>query len=101
MVIRMRHTRAHTRNRRSHHALTAPALSVCAHCGAKHRPHHMCQECGYYNGRQVLDLEAQKAARTARMQHKREMIDAQVEQAAPSEAEERSEKAPEASTDKK
>lgn len=74
MVIRMRHNRSQTKQRRSHHALKAAPLSVCAHCGAKHRPHHMCLECGYYNGRQVIDLEKAKAERAARMAAKREMI---------------------------
>ena len=73
----MRHTRAHTANRRSHHALKNPALAVCSNCGAAHRPHHMCLECGFYKGRQVMDLKAQKEKRTARMQAKREAIKAQ------------------------
>ena len=70
----MRHTRSHTGNRRSHHALKAPTLSKCTHCGATHRPHHMCLECGYYNGRQVMDLTAQKAKRDARIKAKEERI---------------------------
>ena len=74
MVIRMRHTRSHTKNRRSHHGLKDPNLSTCTNCGAKHRPHHMCLECGYYNGRQVMDLEAEKAKRDARIQAKKEII---------------------------
>jgi large subunit ribosomal protein L32 len=74
MVIRMRHTRSHTGNRRSHHALKAANLSVCSHCGGQHRPHHMCLECGYYNGRQVMDLSALKAKRDARIQAKKERI---------------------------
>lgn len=72
MVIRMRHTRSHTANRRSHHALTAPNLAVCKNCGASHRPHHMCLDCGFYNGRVVIDLKAKKADREARMKAKRE-----------------------------
>jgi large subunit ribosomal protein L32 len=74
MVIRMRHTRGHSGNRRSHHALKAANLSVCAHCGAEHRPHHMCLSCGYYNGRQVMDLEALKAKRDERIKAKKERI---------------------------
>lgn len=70
----MRHTRGHSGNRRSHHALKAANLSACSHCGAAHRPHHMCLECGYYDGRQVMDLEALKAKRVARMNAKREQI---------------------------
>ena len=84
MVIRMRHTRAHTANRRSHHALKAVTLAVCSNCEAQHRPHHMCLSCGFYKGRQVMDLKAQKDKRTARMQAKKDIIKAQ----APSEVEE-------------
>lgn len=94
MVIRMRHTRAHTKNRRSHHALTEPTLSKCSHCGAEHRPHHMCLLCGYYNGRQVMDLESKKAKRDARLLAKREAISAQAESVPPSEAEGVAEAAP-------
>ncbi len=72
----MRHTRSHTGNRRSHHALKAPNLSTCSHCGVQHRPHHMCLECGYYNGRLVMDLGAEKAKRDARIQAKNERIKA-------------------------
>ena len=100
MVIRMRHTRSHSKNRRSHHALSAPVLSVCKNCGASHRPHHMCLECGFYNGRQVMDLAAQKEKREARMQAKREAIRAQGESIADSEAEAVAEKAPEAAAEK-
>jgi large subunit ribosomal protein L32 len=74
MVIRMRHTRGHTANRRSHHALKAPTLSVCQNCGAQHRPHHMCLDCGFYNGKMVVDLKAKKEARTARIEAKKEAI---------------------------
>ena len=55
MVIRMRHTRAHTGNRRSHHALKSGAFSKCSHCGALRAPHTVCVACGYYRGRKVLD----------------------------------------------
>ena len=79
----MRHTRAHTANRRSHHALKALTLATCANCEAQHRQHHMCLSCGFYKGRQVMDLAAQKDKRTARMQAKKDAISA----SAPSEAE--------------
>ncbi len=74
MVIRMRHTRGHTGNRRSHHALKTPTLSTCQNCGAKHRPHHMCLDCGFYNGKMVVDMKAKKEAREARINAKREAI---------------------------
>lgn len=96
MVIRMRHTRAHTANRRSHHALKAPTLSTCSNCGAKHRPHHMCQDCGFYKGRLVVDMASKKKAREERLQAKRDMI--QAEQAG-AEANELAAATPESSAD--
>ena len=88
MVIRMRHTRAHTKNRRSHHALKAATLAVCKNCGSEHRPHHMCLDCGFYKGRQVIDLAAKKAKRNERMQAKKDAISSQAEAVVPTEAEE-------------
>ena len=78
MVIRMRHTRSHTANRRSHHALKAPNIALCSNCGVAHRPHHMCLNCGFYKGRVVIDLLAKKQSRDARMQAKREAIKGQT-----------------------
>jgi large subunit ribosomal protein L32 len=68
MVVRMRHTRAHTANRRSHHRLTAPRLAKCADCGAMHVPHRVCMSCGKYRGRVVIDVAGaalQKAKKRA------------------------------------
>ncbi len=77
MVIRMRHTRSHTKNRRSHHAIKAPTLSTCSNCSLLHRPHHMCLECGYYQGKLVIDIKAQKAKRATRIKAKKEAIKGQ------------------------
>lgn len=86
MVVRMRHTRAQTANRRSHHALKASELAVCTNCGVEHRPHHMCLNCGFYKGRVVIDLKAKKEAREARMAAKREAIRGLNEEASPAAA---------------
>lgn len=53
MVIRMRHTRAHTANRRAHHALKKLNLIKCTNCTALLRPHMVCDACGFYKGKQV------------------------------------------------
>lgn len=66
MVIRMRHTRAHTGNRRSHHALKDAGFSTCTHCGATRKPHMVCASCGYYRGRKVLDLVKKVEKKQAR-----------------------------------
>ena len=63
MVNRMRATRSHRDNRRSHHALSAARMSTCANCGAAHRSHAICMGCGWYNGRKVIDMAAKAAAK--------------------------------------
>ena len=59
MVNRMRATRSHRDNRRSHHALVAGRVSKCSNCGASHQTHTLCMSCGWYNGRKVVDMAAQ------------------------------------------
>jgi large subunit ribosomal protein L32 len=56
MVIRMRHTRAHTANRRSHHALEGLRLGKCVKCSALHLRHTVCTNCGTYRGKTVLKM---------------------------------------------
>lgn len=66
MVVRMRHTRAHTANRRSHHALVAKVLTKCE-CGAVRVSHRACPTCGRYNGRVVVDHAAKAQAKAAKL----------------------------------
>ncbi|NTV44460.1 MAG: 50S ribosomal protein L32 [Candidatus Yonathbacteria bacterium] len=70
MTVRMRHTRAHTGNRRSHHAISAPHISTCVHCGAPHMRHRMCPTCGTYRGHEVVDVVAKKERTIARAKTK-------------------------------
>lgn len=43
--------------RRQHQKLTAPHLMRCPNCRDYTRPHHVCMSCGYYAGRQVVEIE--------------------------------------------
>lgn len=70
MSVRMRHTRGHTGNRRSHHGLKEPRLSTCSGCGAEHKRHTVCMNCGSYRGRQVIDVKAIRERKEARKEAK-------------------------------
>ncbi len=43
----------------------------------------MCLECGFYNGKQIMDIEAEKTKRNARIQAKKERISAEAKVATP------------------
>jgi large subunit ribosomal protein L32 len=43
--------------RRSHDRVAVGALVHCSHCRRPHRAHHMCPNCGYYAGREVVAEE--------------------------------------------
>jgi ribosomal protein L32 len=64
MVVRMRHTRSHTKNRRSHHALAKPALARDGN--VVHMRHRMSTETGMYRGRKVVDLTLKLDKRAAK-----------------------------------
>ena len=51
----MRATHAHTRNRRSHHALSGKRLSVDTKTGAVHPRHRAMLDGTPYRGRSVMD----------------------------------------------
>jgi large subunit ribosomal protein L32 len=40
--------------RRAHDALKARNSVNCPNCGEPRLPHHVCPNCGYYQGREVL-----------------------------------------------
>jgi large subunit ribosomal protein L32 len=72
MVVRMRHTKAHTGNRRSHHALLEPRLSRCENCSHFHLRHRVCEHCGMYRGRTVIDVTSIAERKLARTRKKKE-----------------------------
>ena len=53
MSVRMRHTRAHTNNRRSHHALDGVQTVVDKDSGKTRLPHRVDETTGMYRGKQI------------------------------------------------
>ena len=72
MVVRMRHTRAHTANRRSHHHVDGPRLTECSKCKSSHVKHHACGVCGTYRGKEVLNVMKEVEKKTKRTAAKKE-----------------------------
>lgn len=57
----MRHTRSHTNNRRSHHALSASSLVIDKESGALRLPHRLDESTGMYRSKQILPKKVMKA----------------------------------------
>jgi len=66
----MRHTKSHTANRRSHHALVATSLVSCERCSALKKRHTVCASCGFYREKKVLDLVKKTEKRQAKAKAK-------------------------------
>ena len=49
--------------RRSHLALKKKVLIACSHCKKMIQPHMVCKYCGYYKGREVVNVLAKKLAK--------------------------------------
>ncbi len=55
-VPKQRHTKSRRNRRRSHLALKKKKLSSCPKCGEPVLSHHYCPNCGFYKGREVVDV---------------------------------------------
>ncbi len=55
-VPKRKTSKARKRQRRAHHALTAPAHSTCPNCQAPTIPHRICANCGSYKGEVIVAI---------------------------------------------
>ena len=69
-VPKQRHTKSKRNKRRSHHALKERDFSVCAKCGFAVMSHHVCQNCGTYAGREVIDVMKKLTKKEKKMKEK-------------------------------
>ncbi len=54
-----RHSKARTAKRRAHDHLIKKSTSLCPQCGVDVMPHRVCKDCGYYKGREVIEVETE------------------------------------------
>lgn len=55
-----RFSRARTRKKRTHKKYSQGAISVCPQCKQLKLPHSACPFCGYYKGRQVVEIKVKE-----------------------------------------
>lgn len=83
-VPKNRHTKSRRNTKRSHIKLSGSHFAVCEKCKKSVLPHTMCENCGTYKGREVINVLAKldKKERKAREKEMKE-TEAQEAQAAP------------------
>ena len=58
-VPRNRHSNARKNKRRSHMAKKPKLTISCENCKVERLPHHMCQACGHYAGREIVAVSTE------------------------------------------
>ena len=55
-----RHSAARGRKRRTHWKIKVATLTLCPQCKELKLPHKVCLLCGYYDGRQVIEIKVKE-----------------------------------------
>ncbi len=55
-----RHSNTRTRKRRTHDKMKVAATKPCIQCGYPIMSHRVCSKCGYYKGRQVIQIKTKE-----------------------------------------
>ena len=71
-VPKQRKTKSRRNQRRMHLYLEEPTLSLCPKCGKPVLPHTVCQNCGSYKGKEVIDV-LKKLTKKEKKQKEREL----------------------------
>jgi large subunit ribosomal protein L32 len=71
-VPNKRGTKSTRNQRRMHIFLETPAFSICPKCGRQVLSHQVCQNCGYYKGREVINV-LEKLEKKERKQREKEI----------------------------
>jgi large subunit ribosomal protein L32 len=55
-VPKQRHTKSRRNKRRGNIYLENPSLTACPKCGKPVLPHTICLNCGYYKGKEIINV---------------------------------------------
>lgn len=55
-----KYAKARQGERRSHLGIVPPSLENCPQCSSPKLSHHACRVCGYYAGREAVEIKAPK-----------------------------------------
>lgn len=75
-VPKQRKTKSKRDQRRMHIHLDEPSLTLCEKCKTPVLPHTVCKNCGYYNGKQIIDVTA-KLDRKEKKRKQKELKEAE------------------------
>lgn len=86
-VPKKRSTKSHQGDRRSHHAVKMVYVSRCKKCGKEVLPHRLCDNCGNYNEREVVNVLAKLDKKERKRREKEQAIhEKEVEKQGPAPA---------------
>ncbi len=71
-VPKQRHTKSRRNKRRMHIYTKMPVLTKCLKCGKLILPHTICWSCGYYKGREVINV-LEKLSKKEKKERKKEI----------------------------
>ena len=71
-VPKQKHTKSRRNIRRAHIRLTSPALTKCQKCGKLIKFHTVCPYCGFYRGREIINVLG-KLSKKERKKKEKEM----------------------------
>ena len=71
-VPKQRHTKSRRNKRRMHLYIKEQSLAKCPKCGQPVLPHTVCKGCGYYQGREMIDV-MKKLTKKEKKQKEREL----------------------------
>jgi len=52
-----RHSSSRQGKRRGEQKVRIPSISICSNCKSPKLPHRVCKVCGYYKGKQIIEIK--------------------------------------------